>query len=167
MKRLLSIIAAVLVSVGSCLPSRADATRTSSWGNRPYRRLATQFAGNVFVTADPSPAGTPLTLTSATGIGGPDGTVSIGMGAGFTAPVTLTVYYWQLDSVVPANSCWQRLGPAAANYSTAIDTNYASVTFTVPAGTPFLIRSSAAVTGNVYTDARAAFENNNSAATGY
>lgn len=134
----------------------------------PSRLLKLQFASsaNVFTTVDPSPAGTPLTETSATGISNMDGSASLAFEGGFTPPITVTVYYWQRDQVTASNSCWVRLGWASALYASAVDTNYALLTFVLPENTPFLVMTSAAVTGNVYTDARPDALNNNSA-TGF
>lgn len=122
--------------------------------SRPKYLLSLQFASNAnnFPTADPSPDGTPLTETSATGRTQSSGIVTVELTGGFTAPVTLTAYYWVKDSVTAANSHWSRLGPAAASYAVAMDSHYTTATFVCPPNTPFLITSSAAITGNVYID---------------
>lgn len=135
---------------------------------RPWRLLNKQFAANanVFCTADPSAGGTPLTETSATGITGSSGTVAVALNAGFTAPVTLTIYYWCRDAVTGANSGWVRLGANAAQYAVAVDTNYATVVFTAPPYTPYIIESGAAITGKVYVNTLRDPLNNNSP-TGY
>lgn len=154
-------------------PEAEAATRTFNSPVRPWRRLAKQFAAgaNVFTTTDPTPAGTPLTLANATGKSTGDGSVTIGLQAGFTAPITFTIYYWQYDSVTPANACWVRLAPVASSgqsvYQQTVDSNYASFMFQIPENTPFLIQSSAAVTGNVYTDSFADKNNPGSSATGF
>ena len=167
-----AFVVACMVFVSGMLwcavPVNADAVRVFTASNTPRRKLAKQFSAgaNVFATADPSPAGTPLTITSATGIAGSDGSVVLTFLAGFTAPITITVYYWNQDLVNTSNSCWVRLGNEAAAYSATIDSNYVSVPFALPVNAPFLVRTSAAVTGDVYTDARAHSSNNNTA-TGY
>src|ERR1017187_941518 len=99
MKRLIAnILLAVFLSF---FQVAADATgqRVFNAPRRPSRLLATQFASNanVFTLVDPSPDGTPLTLTSATGISQIDGSVTVALCSGFTAPVSLTCYYWQQD----------------------------------------------------------------------
>lgn len=140
----------------------------SNLSSRPKYLLSPQFSSgtNYFVTADPSPAGTPLTETSATGITQSSGIVTLGLTNGFTAPVTLTCYVWIKDAVTPSNSYWCRNGAVAAAYAQAPDSNYTMVTFTAPPFTPFLIRSSAAITGNVYVDCIADGHNANRV-TGY
>lgn len=155
-------------------PSTAyGATRTFNSPVRPWRRLALQFGSgaNNFTTVDPSPDGTPLTLTSATGKSTGDGSVTVALTNGFTAPVTMTVYYWQYDSVTPTNACWVRLAPVASggqsNYTQSVDTHYAIFQFSLPENTPFLIRSSTPVTGNAYTDSIADLNNLGSSATGF
>lgn len=158
----------------TCAANYSDAaTRTYNSPVRPQRLLAKQFASNAnnFTLVDPTPDGTPLTLTSATGRSKMDGSVTIALTGGFTAPVTLTAFYWVLDNVTPANSHWSRLGPVASggqsNYTQAIDSHYATFMFSIPENTPFIIMSSAAVTGNVFTDSVIEPTNNNSASAGY
>lgn len=149
------------------------ATRTYNSPVRPWRRLAKQFAAgaNVFTIVDPTPDGTPLALTNATGKSTGDGSVTVSLTTGYTAPVTVTVYFWQYDSVTPANSCWVRLAPVASsgqsNYAQVIDSHYAQFQFSIAENTPFLIQSSAAITGNVYTDSIADLNNTGSSAAGF
>lgn len=133
------------------------------------RKLALQFNTNseVFTTTNPDLGGTPLTLTSATGISPANGLVLISMGAGFTAPVTLTAFTWQVDNVTSANAGWRRISPDAGGYSQAVDAHYTNVALAVPPNTPFLIMSSGAVTGNVYVNCKAHPSNNNTASGGY
>ncbi|MDE1971392.1 MAG: hypothetical protein KGI50_07505 [Patescibacteria group bacterium] len=168
MRRLILALAASLAlfsSVAIAAPYTFDKVAGRVVSNtcaRPRRLLNAQFAGNMFPTADPSPDGTPLTETSATGVSSNVGTVTLGFTNGFTAPITVTAYYWNADPVTPANSCWVRLGASSTAYSTTVDTHYASVSFSIPEYTPFLIRTSAAVTGNVYLDGAIDVKNNNS-----
>ncbi len=124
----------------------------------PYRKLAKQFAGNAnaFCTTNPDPDGTPLTLANATGRDSGHGQVTIMLTNGFTPSVTLTAFYWHI-----AKACWVRVGPAAANYQQAVDSHYTTWTFNLPPRCSFLIMSSAAVTGDVYTDAPHDPNNNN------
>jgi len=135
----------------------------------PGRLLAKQFNGNTenFTTTNPDLGGTPLTLASATGVTPSNGIVMLSVGAGFTPPVTLTAFFWQQDLVTPANSGWRRFGNAAASYAQALDATYTSCAFSGPPNTPFLIMSSAGITGNVYTNAKAHPSNNNTASGGY
>lgn len=165
------ISAALIASSVMIINSPAGASeRTFNSPQRCQRLLAKQFGGsaNVFTTTNPDADGTPLTLTSATGKSGNDGIVTVSMGGGFTAPVTLTVFQWQLDNVTAANAGWRRIGAAAADYSCAFDSHYTSRQFSISEGTPYLILSSAAVTGNVYVgDGGAHPSNTGSTATGY
>lgn len=152
--------------------ANAQATRTFNSPRNVRRKLALQFNGSseVFTTTDPSPAGTPLTLSSATGISGYDGSVTLVFRAGFTAPVTLTVYQWLQDLVDPTKSCWVRIAPASSGsdvYSKAVDTNYSLIQFSIAERVPFLVMSSAGITGDVYTDAEAHPSNTGSTASGY
>lgn len=150
--------------------AHATGTRVFNSPVRPYRKLAKQFASNanVFTIVNPDKDGTPLAVTSCTGRSGMDGTVTVSLQAGFTAPVTLTCFFWQQDNVTPANAGWTRLGPVASgganNYTQAVDSHYASVAFAIPENTDFLIMSNAAITGNVYTDGLVSPNNANSAA---
>ena len=150
------------------LPVCADQSVNSNIAHRPYRLLVAQFSTNtnMFCTADPSPDGTPLTETSATGMSGGQGTVTVLLTNGFTAPVTLTAYFWLPDNKTAANKCWTRLGPNSSFYSVSVDTHYATAAFVAPVNTPYIIMSSAAVTGPVYVDTPIDPANNNSA-TGY
>lgn len=157
----LSLLTTAFVPVNSQAPSQP-----------PRRRLALQFGGsaNVFVTTNPDPDGTPLTLTSATGITPADGLSIFSIGAGFTAPVTFTALYWQQDNVTTSKSRWTRLGPAATGsntYSIVVDAHYTSFSFVGPPNTPILVLASGAVTGDVYTNTRAHSSNPGSTATGY
>lgn len=124
-------------------------------GQKAVRLLSLQFGGsaNNFTTSDPSPAGAALTESSATGLTNSNGTVTVSLTNGFTAPVILTAYYWVKDVVTPANSCWVRLGANNTQYQISVDSNYATAVFAMPPRAPFIIKSSAAVTGNVYVDA--------------
>lgn len=166
---LIALFAGVAISALICSPvANSQSMRTFNSPKYPMRLLAKQFNGSteVFTTTDPSPDGTPLTLTSATGISGADGSVTVILQSGFTAPVTLTAYEWNQDFVTPANSCWVRVAPAATGtdvYSKAIDTHYALAQFAISEKTPFLIMSSGAITGNVYIDAKPHSQNANSA----
>lgn len=150
-------------------PGDASAGRVNSnVASRPKYLLSLQFGSgaNNFTTVDPSPDGTPLTESSATGRTQSSGVVTVELTTGFTAPVTLTAYYWIKDPVTVANSHWTRCGPASAVYSISVDSHYATATFACPPNTPFLIRSSAAITGNVYVDG-IADPNNLNRPTGY
>lgn len=169
----LFIFACIIAAAIPWMPSWATGTRTFNAPVRPQRLLAKQFAAgaNNFTLVDPTPDGTPLTLTSATGKSRMDGSATLTMTNGFTAPVTLTAFTWQLDNVTPANSCWVRVAPVvsggANNYTQSVDAHYTTVGFVLPENTPFLIMSSAAVTGNVYTDATYDANNQNSASAAY
>jgi len=170
MIRKLSLFLAVILAITFCNPADAGAGRVNSNAPvRPWRLLNKQFSGNanVFTTTDPSPAGGNLTETSATGVTTGEGTVTINLGAGFTAPITLTAYIWVQDRVTPTNSYWARCGANASQYSITVDSNYTTVVFVLPHNTPFIILSSAAVTGNVYVDAQADHLNANSSTSYY
>ena len=152
--------------------ANAQAVRTFNSPRRPFRLLAKQHNGNadVFPTADPSPEGTPLTLSRAMGVSGFDGSVTLLLGAGFTAPVTLTVYQWNQDNVNSSKSGWYRVAPAATGtnaYSQAVDSHYALVQFSIAEQTPWLVRASGSVTGDVYTESKAHPSNTGSTASGY
>lgn len=168
MRKLLGLLAAFALLL-TALPANAEGTRVFNNAHRPYRLLAKQYStgANVFPTADPSPAGTPLALTNAMGFSPVDGVVTLALEAGFTAPVTLTAYYWQYDEKATGTAGWVRASNIAANYQAAVDSTYASVSFSVPGNTPFIVSSSAADTGNVYCSAPADTHNLGSSATGY
>lgn len=170
--RALAVALLAVLCISGDAPISAQGTRTFNSPVKPFRKLAKQFnSGNdVFPTADPSPAGTPLTLTSATGRSTADGSVTIAFMAGFTPPLTITAYQWQYDNVTPSAGGWVRVAPAATGadvYEKAIDTNYCIVQFSIDPHTPFLIRTSASVTGSVYVDAPADPNNTGSTASGY
>lgn len=148
-------------------PLGAEAgTRVFNAPRPTFRLLAKQFnsSADVFLKADPSLAGSSQTLTSATGQSKMDGSVTVAFGAGFTAPLAVTVYVWQGDNVNPAKAGWYRLGGAAAAYTTSVDTNYATINFSIAENTPFMIITDKSVTGDVYTDAAANIKNLNSQA---
>jgi len=170
MRKLLPLLIAVFFAlpcfaINHGAPSNAGNVN-SNIPARPWRLLNLQFGGNAndFCTADPSPDGTPLTETSATGITGSSGTIAVALTNGFTAPVTLTVYYWTQDQVTGGNSCWVRAGANASQYATSVDSHYTTLSFTAPPNTPYIIESSGAVTGNVYVNTAKDPLNNNSAA---
>lgn len=172
MRKFLAFFLAAVVFVG--LPSFTPqaygmGSRVYNSAYRPYRLLAKQYAAgaNVFPTADPSPAGTPLTLSNAMGTASNDGVVTLCLDAGFTAPITLTCYYWQQDAVTPSNACWIRAAGSAALYAFAVDTNYASVSFSIPPNAPFIVSADKADTGKVYCSAPADPNNPTSTAPGY
>lgn len=162
MRKYIVLLAALILS--TVLPYSADsATRTYNSPRNIIRKLTKQFNGaaDVFVQADPSPAGTPLTLTSATGRSGEEGSVTVHLMAGFTAPLLLTVYQWS-----PTEAAWIRCAPAATGanvYQQSVDTNYALVQFSIAERVPFIIRADKSVTGNVYVDCEAHPANNNTA----
>lgn len=167
MKRLIALLFAFLL----CCPAFAagplsGTTQVGNWPSQPTRLLAKQFvsSANVFGQVDPSPAGTPLTLTSATGDSKPNGSVTLSLGAGFTAPLALTIYVWQVDVGGSGLACWTRISNAAAGYTVTADSNYTTVTFTITPSTPFFVLANKAVTGNVYTDSSADPNNANSQA---
>lgn len=175
MKKLLPLLLSFILLLGftpaqlGCLRpamSQGIASRVYNAPRNPRRLLTKQFSAgaNVFTTVDPSPSGTPLTITSATGDANADGSASIAFQAGFTPPLAVTVYYWQADAVTPANSCWTRLGSAAAQYTTSVDHTYTICTFQIGEFVPFIVQTGAAVTGNVYTDSKADPNNNNTVA---
>jgi hypothetical protein len=143
-------------------------TQVANWPGSPTRLLAKQFvsSANVFGQVDPSPAGTPLSLTSATGDSKPNGSVTLTLCAGFTAPLALTIYVWQPDAVTGTNACWVRISNAAAGYTVTADSNYTTVTYTIAPSTPFFVLANKAVTGLVYTDS-SADPNNANSVTGY
>lgn len=167
-----ALLTAILISSMVIPESLAQATRTFNSPRNVRRKLALQFNGSteVFTTTDPSPAGTPLTLSSATGISGYDGSVTLVFRAGFTAPATLTVYQWLQDTVNTSKSCWVRIAPSSTGtdvYSKAVDTNYSLIQFSIAERVPFLVMSDVAITGDVYTDAEAHPSNTGSTASGY
>lgn len=169
MRRLLNLSLAAVLALSSFVPANAEGMRIFNNAHRPYRLLAKQYAtnANVFPIVDPSPAGTPLLLSNAMGLAPSDGVVTFTLDAGWTAPITLTAYYWQADGVTPANACWVRASNVASAYSASVDTNYAQISFSVPGNTPFIVVSSAAVTGFVYCSAPAAPQNPASSVAGY
>lgn len=152
----------LLLITSSVCPAYAQ-MRTFNSPNYPGRKLAKQFNAGTesFVTVNPDPDGTPLTLTSATGLVGPNGTVTLGFLGGFTPAITITVFLWHTDA-----GAWVRLGPnnsGADRYSISVDSHYTLCQFSAPEGTPFLVMSSAGVTGFCYTDAKAHPQNANTA----
>lgn len=134
----------------------------------PARLLAKQFNSNteVFTTTNPDLSGTPLTLTRATGRTPANGVGMISLGAGFTGPATLTIFFWQRDNVSSAKAGWRRLGASASAYSIEVD-NYSTATFVGPPNTPYLVLADMAITGNVYVTGPADPNNNNTATGGY
>lgn len=161
------VIATLLLLVSFMLHGAALAQTFSN--GAPARLLTKQFGGsaNVFTTTNPDADGTPLTLTSATGVIPANGIVVVSLGGGFTAPVTLTAFFWQQDLVTAAKAGWRRPGGAAASYATAVDAHYTSVAINGPPNTPYLIMSSGAITGDVYVTGKAHSSNNNTASGGY
>lgn len=168
MKRLIALLM-LLATMLVAIPANAEGTRVFNNAHRPYRLMAKQYAtgANVFPTADPSPDGTPLALTNAMGLSPVDGVVSVQLDSGFTAPVSLTAFYWSADSVTVSNSCWVRASNVSTTYTASVDSHYASVSFSVPGNTPWLIQSSAAVTGLVYSSTPAYSANLGSSVAGY
>lgn len=167
-KRFTCLAAALILS---CPLVMGAGTRTFNSPVQVRRKLALQFNGNteVFTTADPTPASGNLTLTSATGISGFDGSVTLVFRSGI-ATKSITAYMWLQDLVASSKSCWVRVAPAASGtdiYVKTIDSDYSTVQFSIPEQTPFLIQSSAAFTGDVYTDALAHPSNTGSTASGY
>lgn len=163
---LLGIVFNLLVSY----PVDATGARMFDTSVRPRRLLTKQFATNAnnFLLADPTPDGSNQALTSATGRSRMDGSVTVALTNGFTAPVTLTCYYWQNDNVTTANQCWVRLAPVSSggisNYTQSVDSHYTTAVFAIPENTPYLITSSGAITGNVYVDSAIEPSNPNSPA---
>lgn len=148
------IVAAIMWAAAMTLPVHG-AERTYNSPKRCLRLLSIAHQGNtnVFPTADPSLGGTPLGLFAAMGRSGEDGIVTVSVGAGFTAPLVLTVYQWQEDKVNPAKAGWRRIGANAAEYSATFDSHYTSKQFAISERTPFIISADKAVTGDVYVDA--------------
>lgn len=150
------------------------ASRAYNTPTNPMRKLALQFntAADVFTKVNPDAAGTPLTLTSATGVSGSNGTVTLAFRAGYTPTIKLTVFVWLYDNVTPTKAGWIRYGPQALGgtsphvYELNVDSNYCSAAFSIEPHTPFLIMCDTSITGDVYTDALAHSSNANSA-TGY
>lgn len=165
MKNILLILALCLILFVGVSPNVSAQT----FLDQPARLLAKQFGGsaNVFTTTNPDADGTPLTLTSATGVIPQNGIIMVSLGAGFTAPVTLTVFTWQRDVVTTSKAGWRRIGPAATSYSQAADAHYTVLAFNGPPGAPYLIMSSGAVTGDVYVNGSSHPSNNNTASSGY
>lgn len=168
-------VLATVIACGICIVgigvNAQDATRTYNAPCRPYRLLAKQHnaASDVFPTADPSPAGTPLALTNAMGISNRNGQVTLELGS-IPEPVLLTAYQWIQDNVTTSNSHWARVGPSATGsdvYQKSVDTDYVTVQFSIAERTPWLIRADKSVTGNVYVDCDAHPSNTGSTATGY
>lgn len=160
MKRWLSVLLTfVLLLVSQAV--QADGQRIYQSPFYPARKIVKQFNTNAdnFCTTDPTPDGTPLTLANATGKSTQTGTVTINLTDGFTAPVTLTIFYWNRDK-----AAWVRLGPDSASYSKSFDAHYTVGQFNVPENTDFLIQSSASITGGVYLSGTHSAGNNNSAA---
>lgn len=101
-------------------------------------------------TVNPNTAGPssgPISIVQATCRAGIDGNCTIAITAGFTAPVNLIA--WEYNRTANA---WFRLGAAAALYQTACDSTYVQSTFLASENAYILIQSSAAITGNAYTD---------------
>src|ERR1700723_1933507 len=93
------------------------------------------------------PNGGPISIVQATCRAGIDGNLTVGLTNGFTAPVTLTA--WEFNRVANA---WMKVGPAAAIYAQAMDDVFTQWTFNATESAVILIQSSAAITGNAYTD---------------
>jgi hypothetical protein len=163
MRRLLQMWLILLLLVFSLTPAHAEAGRvdvSTTCGVRPWRLLNKQFSGNanVFTIVTPVSA---LTESSATGCTHGTGAVSVLLQSGFTPTITLTLFVWLNDPVTPANSNW-------AAFSTAsVTANNSMVVLACPHNMPFIIQSSAAVTGNVYVDAPADKLNANSPTSYY
>src|SRR5215213_8230802 len=97
----LTVLVSVVLSYVGCMvgivftaqQAGAQATRTFNSPRNVRRKLALQFNGSteVFTTVNPDAAGTPLTLTSATGISGMDGSVTLVFRAG-VATKTITAF---------------------------------------------------------------------------
>ncbi len=93
----------------------------------------------------------------ATGISGPDGTVTIAITNGFTPPVTLTAWEYNpaiigTGTAAQPNGGWTKIGAGAGDYNKAFDATFGSYTFQIGEGTTFLIQSSAAITGQALMD---------------
>lgn len=171
MKKLCSLILSAVILMGSAGPCLADGIRTFNSPVKVRRKLATQFNGSteVFTTTDPTPAGTPLTLTSATGKAGMDGQVTLVFRSGISGK-SITAFQWLQDNVDTSKSCWVRVAPSSTGtdvYTKTIDSDYTTVQFSLPEQAPFLIMSSSGVTGDVYTDSEAHPSNTGSTASGY
>jgi hypothetical protein len=90
-----------------------------------------------------------------TGVSGIDGTVTIGLTAGFTPPVTLTAWEWNsalTNGAGVAVGGWMKIGASATQYNEVFDATYASYTFQISENTTYLIQSSAAITGQATMD---------------
>lgn len=158
MRRLLQMWLILLLLLFSQTPAHCEAGRvdiSTTCGVRPWRLLNKQFSGNANVFTTSSPVGS-LTESSASGCTQSDGSVTVALEAEFTPPVTLTLFCWINDTVTPTNSGWVQFSIA-----TISNNNYMAV-MACPHNCPFVIMSSAAVTGNVYIDAATDHLNANS-----
>jgi len=128
------------------------ATRTMTVMHRPGRKLKNIFNGSTspLFNGDPNAASPALNLTSATGLSGVDGLVTVELGAGFKPPVVLTAWYWS-----DPDQLWKRLGGNSSVYQKSFDATNTSDTFAIGERIPFLITTNAWITGNVYVDSDA------------
>lgn len=165
MKKLLTVVLALFILMAQPVAAIAG-SRVFNAPRPTFRLLKKQFnaSADVFAKVDPSPVGTPLTLTSATGTSKMDGSATVCFTTGFTAPMVVTIYEWQQDNVTAANACWVRIGGAAAQYSFTVDTKYAVINFAISENTPFLVMCDQSVTGNVYVEAPENINNANTVA---
>jgi hypothetical protein len=89
----------------------------------------------------------PLPPSYGTCLSGIDGNTTIALTAGFTPSMNVIVWEWNRLA-----QAWFKLGAAASLYQTTFDATYAQSTFLSCEAAVLLIQSSAAVTGNAYTD---------------
>ena len=93
----------------------------------------------------------PISIVQATCRAGIDGNLTVGLTNGFTAPVTLTA--WEFNRALNSGTGgWMKVGPAATVYAQAMDDVFTQWTFNATESAVILIQSSAAITGNAYTD---------------
>jgi hypothetical protein len=104
-------------------------------GTNPFSTFAT----------DPNSGNFPIWY--ATGRAGIDGIATVGIQAGFTAPVTL--YAWEYNR---AAAKWYKIGANADQYSVSFDATYGLASFLVSENAYVLIQSNNAITGLAYTD---------------
>lgn len=153
----LLVVVVLLVSVHSAV--YAESTRVNGSPDYPGRKLALQFNTSLAPLYNGNPNTGSLTTTSATGRVPNDGIVHIALCAGFTPPMTVTVWWWSI-----AEAKWIHAGPGVTDYSKAFDATYTSCQFTAPPQAAYIVTTNAANTGSVYVSGRAYKDNANSAA---
>jgi hypothetical protein len=103
-------------------------------------------------SVNPNTAGSnsgPLPSVYGTCLAGIDGNTTIALTGGFSPSINMIVWEW--NNLAQA---WFKLGAASALYQTTFDATYAQSTFLSCEAAVLLIQTSAAITGNAYTDGK-------------